>query len=292
MASPTLNALPLSFPQTFLLDRDLLARLLRFAANNGSGSKEAISLETGIPTGKSTGKVEPMIHYAQGMGLISADKDKSVWKLSLSALGQTVFAQDAGLNEQLTVWLLHLMLSRRSDLNDPAIGVADAWFALFAEGAFRLGKCFKQVDYLAFLQERHGDKAILKTLSSLVLRSYFEPRAFGGAGIFQTALDKGEQSYKRLEAPFQTHFFPAYAVYFYLLWDDLFSDREQLAFDEFSEQTRWPTLFTWEESRSVILLNWMADRGLIQLDRHTGSAVVLRLKMTEHVIAKLYEDLV
>lgn len=69
-----LQPLPLSFPQSFLPDRDLLARLLRFTAQGGSGSKD-ISAETGIPTGASTGKVEPMIRYAGGMGLIKAEKD-------------------------------------------------------------------------------------------------------------------------------------------------------------------------------------------------------------------------
>lgn len=292
MTNPIVKTLPLSFSQSFLLDRDLLARLLRFASNNGSGSKEAISLETGIPTGKSTGKVEPMIHYAQGMGLICADKEKAVWRLSLTTLGQAVFSQDAALSEPMTLWLLHLMFSRRSGLTNPATGVADAWFTLFAEGTYRLGKRFNQADYLAFLQERHGDKAILKTLSSLVLRSYFEPRALGGAGILQESIDNREHCYVRLEAPFQTHFFPAYAAYFYLLWDELFADREQLAFDEFSVQTRWPMLLAWEESWSVILLDWMADRGLIQLDRHTGAAVILRLQSTEQVVVKLYDGLV
>lgn len=292
MANPILKALPLSFSQSFLLDRDLLARLLRFASNNSGGSKEAISLETGIPTGKSTGKVEPIIQYAQGMGLICADKENGVWRLSLTTLGQAVFAQDAALSEPVTLWLLHLMFSRRSGLTNPAIGIADAWFTLFAEGPFRLGKHITQAGYLAFLHERHGDKATLKTLSVLVLRSYFEPRAFGGAGILQEFTDNGEYGYVRLEAPFQTHFFPAYATYFYLLWDELFSDREQLGFDEFSVQTRWSALLVWEESKSAMLLDWMADRGLVQLDRHTGVAVVLRLLLTEEVVAKLYDGLV
>jgi len=233
-----------------------------------------------------------MIHYAQGMGLIRANKEKAVWRLSLTTLGQTVFAQDAALSEPVTLWLLHLMVSRRSSLTNPAIGIADAWFALFAEGSYRLGKRFKQANYLAFLQERHGDKALLKTLSSLVLRCYFEPRALGGACILQASADDGEHCYERLEAPFQTHFFPAYAAYFYLLWDDMYADREQLAFDEFSVQTRWQALFTWEESKSAMLLDWMADRGLIQLDRHTGAAVILRLQSTEQVVVKLYDGLV
>ena len=65
-----MEALPANFPQTFLPDRQLLNQLLRFAAEGGGGDKQEtrFGAATGIPTGQSTGKVEPMIHYAHGMG--------------------------------------------------------------------------------------------------------------------------------------------------------------------------------------------------------------------------------
>ena len=284
--------LPLSFPQTFLPDRDLLARLLGFAAQNGTGSKEAISAETGIPTGKSTGKVEPMIHYSKGMGLVTAEKSGGDWLLGLTALGRLVSAQDAALGEPVTLWLLHLLLCRRCGLAKPASGTADAWFVLFGEGAFRLGKRFTLADYLAVLQERHGAKACLKGLSSLVLRSYFEPRAFGGIVAMQEESHDGERIFVRQSAPFQGDYFPAYTVYLYLLWDELFADRTQLAFDEFTEQTRFLALTGWEEAQTAVWLDWMATHGRVQLDRHTGKPVLLRLQRTEQVVATLYDGLI
>ncbi|MGZ8243107.1 hypothetical protein [Methylomagnum sp.] len=284
-----LKPLSLTFPQTFLPDRDLLARLLRFTAQGGSGTKEAISQTTGIPTGASTGKVEPMIRYALGMGLIGANKTTGgVWQLNLTPLGRVVFQQDAALSEPLTLWLLHLLLCRRCGLAPPASGIADAWFALFAEGAVRLGKRFTLADYLALLQERHGDKASLKALSSLVVRGYSEPRAFGSIGALQE-----ENGYLvRQIAPFKTDFFPAYTAYLYLLWDELFTDRTQLAFDEFASQTRFLALTGWEEFQVAGWLDWMASHGSIHLDRHTGTPVLLRLQATEQALAKLYDGLI
>lgn len=289
MQPSDLKPLPLSFPQTFLPDRDLLARLLRFTAQGGNGNKEEISQITGIPTGASTGKVEPMIRYALGMGLIDANKTTgAVWQLNLTPLGRIVFQQDAALSEPLTLWLLHLLLCRRCGLASPASGVADAWFALFAEGAVRLGKRFTLTDYLALLQERHGDKASLKALSSLVVRSYSEPRAFAGTGALQE-----ENGYLlRQIAPFKTDFFPAYTAYLYLLWEELFADRTQLAFDELAEQTRCLALTGWEETQIAAWLDWMVNHGSVQLDRHTGSPVLLRLQTTEQVLAKLYDGLI
>lgn len=289
MASSTLQSLPLGFPQTFLPDRDLLARLLKFTAQGGGGTKEAISQTTGIPTGASTGKVEPMIRYALGMGLIDANKTTGgIWQLHLTPLGQAVFQQDAALSEPLTLWLLHLLLCRRCGLTSPATGMADAWFVLFAEGAVRLGKRFTLSDYLAFLQERHGDKAGLKALSSLVVRSYLEPKALAGIGVLQE-----ESGYLvRQTAPLKPEFFPAYTAYLYLLWDGLFPDRTQLAFDEFAGQTRFPALTGWGGSQITAWLDWMANHGCVQLDRHTGTPVLLRLQTTDQVLAKLYDGLI
>lgn len=292
-STPNVTTLSLSFPQTFLSDRDLLARLIRFAANNGSGDKETISTETGIPTGKSTGKVEPMIRYAQGMGLVKAEKDEGVWRLRLTPLGQTVSEQDRALSEPVTQWLLHLMLCRRVGLATPATGVADAWFLLFGEGAVRLGKRFTQADYLAALQERHGSKAALKTLASLVLRNYFEPKAFGSI----TALQKekspdGEQFFIRQSVPFKPDYFPAYTAYLYLLWDEFFSGQVQIDFDEFAAQTRLLALFGWVEGQIANWLDWMTNHGSIKVDRHTGTPILLRLQKTDTVLAGLYDGLI
>ena len=105
--------LPLNFSHDFLPERNLLARLIAFASNGGSGDKIEIGNATGIPTGKSSGKVEPMIYYALGMGLISAVKDDRKWTLELTHLGRIVKLEDPYLSEPVTLWLIHLMLCRR-----------------------------------------------------------------------------------------------------------------------------------------------------------------------------------
>ncbi|CAK0752872.1 hypothetical protein CCP3SC5AM1_1930004 [Gammaproteobacteria bacterium] len=293
-----IKPLPLSFTQSFLSDRDLLARLLRFVAKNDRdnkeaiGSKEAISTATNIPTGKYTGKVEPMIRYAEGMGLVKAEKTAGEWHLTLTPLGRLISKQDAALSESVTLWLLHLLMSRRCGLTIPATGVADPWFVLFGEGAFRLGKRFTQADYLAVLRERHGNAAYLKGLSNLVLRGYSEPRAWGGIIALQTETRDKETIFIRQVAPCESAYFPAYAIYLYLLWDELFPKRLQLAFDEFSEQTRFLSLTGWENVQVAIWLDWLANHRIVQLDRHTGTPILLRLHATEQVLATLYDELI
>ncbi len=296
MANPDhdLQPLPLNFPQTFLPDRRLLARLLPFAAANGSGDKVQIGAETGIPTGQSTGKVEPMIHYARGMGLVEATKEAGRWLLALSPLGRVVVSEDPYLSQPVTLWLLHLLLCRRSGLADPASGIADPWFALFAEGVLRLGERFDQTAYLAYLTERHGakGKGYLSSLSGLVLRSYLEATCFGPLNALSLESSGNQSIYLRRAAPDERSHFPAYAAYLFLVWDDLYRGHDQLAMDDFFTQTRCLAVLGWDRATAARWLDWMADRGLIQLDRQTGGTLALRLRDTAPVISGIYDELI
>ncbi|MDQ5910632.1 MAG: hypothetical protein QG599_2729 [Pseudomonadota bacterium] len=292
--------LPLNLPQTFLPERRLLAKLLSFIADQGGGDKEAISAATGIPTGKSTGKVEPMIRYVQGMGLANAEKAASQWRLSLTPLGEIVQREDPFLSEPVTIWLLHLMLCRRCGRSTPARGIADAWFALFADSGFRLGPCFTPAAWLDVLIERHGQKAYLFSLASIVLRSYLEASSLACAPVALSPLTvEGnppgrfqDQGIIRQSAPVEKRFFPAYAAAFYLNWDELFNAETQLALDEFADQSRFFTVLGWDDIAISRWLDWMADQGILQIDRHTGTPILLRLRETVSIIARVYCELV
>lgn len=282
-------SIPLNFPQTFLPERRLLAQLLNFAKKGGSGDKVAIGAETGIPTGNNTGKVEPMIYYAYGMGLITIRKTSSHWQLGLTQLGHTVMQEDPFLSEPQTLWLLHLMLCRRLNLSSPAYGVADAWFTLFAEGGFRLGSCFSLVSFLDFLTDRHGDKSYLKPLCGVVVRSYLEDSCLGHIDALQ---QKDDGFLIKQSAPLEKSFFPFYASYLYLVWDELFSSENQVVLDLFSEQTRCFSIMAWDDSMIATWLDWMSDKGIVQVDRYTGTPMLLRLQKTNQIVSNSYSELV
>jgi hypothetical protein len=284
--------LPLNFPQSFLPDRNLLARLLPFASASGSGDKLHIGTATGIPTGKSSGKVEPMIHYARGMGLIHAEYCKGQWQLKLTSLGHVITREDPYLSETITLWLLHLLLCRRSTPTEPATGVADAWFSLFAEGSLRLGNRFEQASFLSYLKERHGTKGYLRSLSGLVLRSYLEPVCFGPINAMSVETLDGKTQYLRKVAPTESSYFPAYSAYLFIVWDTLFPDYNQIAIDDLFLKSRYLSILNWDRMKMTRWLDWMADQGLLQLDRQTGNTLALRLCDTEMVIAGIFNELV
>ncbi|WPL17370.1 hypothetical protein Thiowin_02377 [Thiorhodovibrio winogradskyi] len=283
--------LPLNFPQTFLPERRLLAALLEFAQGSGVGDKETISAATGIPTGRSTGKVVPLIHYGLGMGLLTAAREGSQWQLELTTLGAQVRREDPYLSEPVTQWLLHLMLCRRADLGQPASGVADAWFLLLAEGPLLFGREFRVAAFHQALAQRHGGLGYLKGLSTLVPRMYTESACFGDAGVLLPVIGE-EGAFVRASAPCDGSFYPAYALSLWQQWDVLFGDHTQISFDEFDRATRWSALLGWGPEARSDWLQWLVGQGWLQLDRYTGSPVLLRLIDSERLTASLYSGLV
>lgn len=283
--------LRLNFPQSFLPERRLIAALLEFSQNQSSGDKEAISAATGIPTGRSTGKVVPMIHYGLGMGLLAAEREGERWHLGLTPLGMQIRREDPYLAEPLTQWLLHLSLCRRADLSEPASGIADAWFLLFAEGPVLIGRELTAKRFHQSLTQRHGALGYLKGLSTLVPRMYLESSCFGDAGILQSD-GTGESCYLRVPSPTDRAFFPAYGLVLWMLWDALFADRAQIGFDELDRATRLTALLGWGADAITEWLHWLAEQGWLQSDRYTGSAVLLRLVDTPRLVRSLYAGLV
>ena len=289
--APDSRRLTLNFSQSFLPERRLLSLLLPFASANGGGDKVEIGASTGIPTGESSGKVEPMINYACAMGLIRADRVGSRWRLGLTTLGSLIAVEDPYLSESVTLWLLHLLLCRRGGLGEPPTGVADAWFALFAEGPHRLGARFSQSAYFDYLSDRHEAASFLKGVSGLVLRSYVEPSCFGSINALTLESIGEENYYLRRSAPVERSHFPVYSAYLFTVWDELFSDLDQLELGELFERSRCLAVIGWEKNTAARWLDWMVDKRLLQLDRQTGGTIALRLHDTATVIGGVFDEL-
>jgi len=280
--------LPPNFPQDFLPDRSLLARLLGYAERNGTGNMVEICAATGIPTGVRTGKVTPMIHYARGMGLVTAERARGRWHLHLSSLGEVVYAQDRYLDEAVTLWTLHLLLCRRAGLTSPARGIADPWFALFAEGGIRLGNPFERSAYREFLSERQGPKGYLRSLSGLVLRSYTEASCLAATNVLSVV---GRDVYCRHPAPDDRSCFPAYTLALLMAWDVVYPSDRQVSLDQLYQESRLLNILDWKPAQSEHWLAWMVNRGVLGLDRLTGGTMALRLQGTDVAVRGLYGEL-
>ena len=114
----------LNFHQTFPPSADALSRLLADCPMGEPLTKEEISACTGIPTGKSSGKVEPHIAYAEYMGLLKDKRTDGKHFLTLTPLGQTILTQDPGFQETVTLLVCHFRLTS-------PFGGAPLWSGMF-----------------------------------------------------------------------------------------------------------------------------------------------------------------
>ncbi|GLP97002.1 hypothetical protein [Paraferrimonas sedimenticola] len=287
--------LPTSFAKDFKPERRLISNLLKYALSENSGDKHEISEKTGIPTGVSSGKVEPTIHYASGMGLVYSSKHLDKWELRLTPLGKTVLEEDPYLTESVTLWLMHLMLCRpykSSKANEPSQGIADQWFALFALGKLRLGNCFSSGEYAEFLSERLGSGSDRVSMANLILRSYEEESCLGLVKALEKSTDITQSHYTLAAAPDNEELYPALAAYFILLWDEFFDSTEQLHLEELIKTTYLFSTLNWTKEQSSRWLDWLADHGVVQLDRQTGDTLVLRTTSTSKVLKNIYSELI
>ncbi len=95
----------LNFHQTFRPEPVHIRKLISF--DSLTASMEEISHRFGIPTGKSSGKVEVSLLYAQAAGLLEFKREKGEFIISRTSLGDRIYEVDPFLDNLTTSLLCH-----------------------------------------------------------------------------------------------------------------------------------------------------------------------------------------
>lgn len=244
-----------NFHKTFIPERRYIGALLKFAAGNGRGSIQEISLQTGIPTGKSSGKVAPIIDYCRGMGLITLPPGRSAIKEPLlSEFGRSVFLADLFLKEEMTQWLCHLNLCGK------AIG-AEIWHKVFWEGSIILGLEYSRIDLESFIKTATGSEA--KRIVGPLFGMYNEESSFAKCG----ALTKQGDVYVRKEMPVRKDFVQYYEA-FLLNAIEKKPSGGHATLDEIEEICGLSVLTGWSSKERDLVLEMIERKGSIEIDRH------------------------
>ena len=280
MVSAVNDRLPLSFHMTFQPERHYLSALLAFAqSNDGPVTIATISEQTGIPTGKSSGKVRPLLQYARGMGLINwATKSGEGIQLQLTSPGKTVMDEDIHLIEQTTQWVLHLMLCR-------ARGGAEVWHAVFVEGAAALGRDLDEAHFEAYLENKYGSS---RDAVGPLVRSYADPAALGKAA----AIQKEDGRIRLRKMPLQPAFFDTLGALLFLIWDDIFPGESQIALRELESESGLMAATGWNSEEQNDFFASAESAGLLRVDRQTGAPILTRLMNTDDVLEVMYDRLI
>jgi hypothetical protein len=76
------------------------------------------------------------------------------------------------------------------------------------------------------------------------------------------------------------------------LWDEFFIQETQVSLRDFAEKTYFFAIMGWNDLAIEHWLTWMVDKGFLQIDRYTGSPIILRLESTQKVLDAIYSELI
>jgi hypothetical protein len=274
-----------NFHLTFIPERQYLGAMLKYAANSGFYEIHAIADETGIPTGKSSGKAIPTADYAVGMGLARlqqfGDKKDRQYSVVLTNFGRAVYLGDRFLQEELTQWIAHLYLCNKTT-------GAELWYQLFWNSAKSFGNDFSYDDFLKWVITETGAHDAAKALSP-IFRMYEEAASFLTSG----AVRLEESRVIRRKAPIND----AYAIGYAGWLSDLIErsgrlTENQLTVDDLEDVCGFRSVTGWTLSESQQVLGHMEDKGLISIDRHMQPWIVCFKQSSAQLWTRIYEEFI
>lgn len=278
MMRHSIQGLPPSFHETFFPDRRHLSALLKLAKSGYEGTIEAISADSGIPTGKSSGKVLPHLKYAHAMGITtSATVSDGVYALQLTPLGRLFAVEDPLLHETLTQLILHLMLSR-------PVGGASAWHVFFGRSRMALGRHCSVEAATNFLKLELGNSS---SLPGPLFSAYREETSLARTGIL--TFDKDVVS--RGALPRLDEFYWAYAFCWLMYWEQTVPSVQQLPLSELETISRFFEGSSWADQAIDDFLAWTTAQGITRVDRQTGTPIVMKIKRGDELTAHIYSEL-
>lgn len=261
----------LNFHQTFPPTLEYFSRLFDVANVGVPMTKEEISFATGIPTGKSSGKVEPHIEYAVYMGLL---KEEALvggkYTLKCTALGNEIRKQDPGFREALTQMICHVRLT------SPTTG-AQLWSTIIRD---ILPK------YKNGLQDNVLEDELGKRISGSIKTGPFYSTYRDSFDLLKL-LTWEQQKTSIVPQPLINDFGYVYAYALFYEWEKIFPLNDEISADEL-EKLKFASVFGWNAQRQYVALEHLAELGVIKLNRQLSPFTIFKLTTSDNLITRLY----
>lgn len=275
------NRLPRNFHRTFIPERHYINAMLSFSASNKSGDYQEIASETGIPMGKSSGKVPAILDYCRGMGLISLNNNLRSAKKEpqLTPFGRSVYLEDPYLKEKVTQWIAHFNLCRISN-------GADLWFHIFCNGRQTLGMSFTRAELEKYLSVTYNSNT--NRLIGPIIRMYEENAAFKNCGV----LSNKSGIISREPAPVSEEFVFAYGAWLLQLISNHFPLTNQITISDLESRTGFKSISGWNSDNQKQVLKLIENKGLITIDRQMQPWAIQAKADVVETWNKIYDDLI
>ena len=267
-----------NFSETFKAERMYIAKILRIAADDkGHGlTKDDISSMTGIPTGESSGKVVPHLKYASFMGLVNYQLNNKVYDISIPTLGNKIYKEDPCLYDEISLLLCQCMMTR----------VAPMW-----KESFRgiISKYHNDIDKEQLTRElkcTYKESITSKNLTPFI--GTYKDGMFAPLNLFE--YDKNTIKFSGCHI--NEEYIYLYAYILWRIWDDKFkySQCDELTAIEIAE-LNYGDIFGWTSINEYNVLDIMASKELIRMNRQLEPYTVRRLVSEDFLLNRMYCDL-
>lgn len=264
------------FHKTFTPQDNYITKILELADKNFSGTKEEISEITGIPTGKTSGKVIPHIKYSYYMGFINYSKMGSIFMLKLTDLGKKVFNEDKYLFENISKLIAHYYIC------DPYRGAA-IWSFIYKSLPYKLDNPLN----INMIKTRfndifhHDDNNNLRIVKKSYSEGFWKPLKLME---WNDSLILNSKSYNR----------DYKYVYAYTLldsWEFLKNSERELTVEQLSDELYWFRRFGFDISEAMNVLDELAFEKIVSVNKQLHPCTVVRLAQSEDIIDHLYDSL-
>ena len=261
-----------NFHKTFAPQDSYLSKIMELASQQYVGTKEEISEITGIPTGKTSGKVVPHILYAYYMGLISYNLEKGCYTLSLTPLGKLVRENDKYLFEDVTKMLCHY------NLCDEYIG-ANIWSFVY-----RLPVMLEETMSETAMKRKYNDHFGVNADLTPLKKTYSEDGFLAVLGLLDFA-----EGVKIKSLFYNDSMLYVYAYGLLSSWEIVFPTEYEITSDQLAEKLNWGKRFGFDDDEILFALERLEDSGIIKLNKQLVPYTLIKISEAASILPHLYD---
>lgn len=263
----------LNFHQTFCPDKNYISKLLSKTSELKLVTKEQISEITTIPTGNSSGKVEPTIEYMKYMDLIDYKKESNLYTIRKTPLGELVSREDEYLSERITLLMLNYFLTSKS------FG-AEMWYKILREMPYKYGRNISMNIVMKEMESYYKKKVKMGALNSTYINEY----SFNEINIVD--IDKENYSFKSIKYNYEEIYMYAYTLIKELEYLD--SERKEFTINEIVDDLKWNLGFGWTKDEAYNVLEQLENKGIVKINKQLNPITVIVNKENKEIINDIY----
>lgn len=271
----------LNFHNTFNPDFEYIAKILQIADECEGLTKEDISGITGIPTGISSGKVEPHINYAKFMNLIDFKKDGLNYSIYSTNLGKIIRNEDLYFLENLSKLVCNYFLTSK-------IYGAQMWYEIIRCMSNKYGNDIKESVVIKDLNEEFGIKINLTPFRSC----YKNDKSLASLDIISIQESEKETIFTFNKNRYDDENIYGYAYTLIKELEGLDVNRKEFSIDEVFEIIAWNRGYCWDEDIAMLILEKLNDLNLINLNRQLNPITIIINTKSEDIVNKVYSLLI